>query len=96
MTFFYLTCKLKISLNLKQYYNSRFNKKPLLIELVKCFLKEYLQYFYDFFYLTFKLKISLNLKQYYNSRFNKKIIKLFKKSIEILSNLLYLYLLVSL
>ena len=47
-----------------------------------------------FFYRTFKLKISLNLKQYYNSRFNEKIIKSFKKSIEILSNLLYLYLLV--
>ena len=25
------------------------NKKPLLTELAECFLKEYLQYFYDIF-----------------------------------------------
>ena len=50
--------------------------------------------FMTFFYRTFKLKISLNLKQYYNSRFNGKIIKSFKKIIDILSNLLYLYWLV--
>ena len=47
-----------------------------------------------FFYRTFKLKISLNLKQYYNSGFKEKIIKSFKKSMEILSNLLYLYFLI--
>ena len=53
--------------------------KPLLTELAECFLKEYLQYFYDVFDRTFKLKISLNLKPYYNSRFNEKIIKSFKE-----------------
>ena len=47
-----------------------------------------------FFYPKLKLKISLNLEQYYNSRFNEKIIKSFKNVIEILSNLLYLYLLI--
>ena len=29
LTFFYRTFKLKISLNLKQYYNSRFNEKVI-------------------------------------------------------------------
>ena len=47
-----------------------------------------------FLYVTVKLKIPLNLKQYYNSHFNEKIMKSFKKSTEILLNLLYLYLLV--
>ena len=36
--------------------------KPLLTEVAECFLKEYLQYFYDIFYRTFKLKINLKLK----------------------------------
>ena len=50
--------------------------------------------FYGKFYRIFKLNISLNLKQYYNLCINERIVKSFKESIELLSNLLYLYLLV--
>ena len=56
-------------------------------------MKSIFNIFMTFMYQTFKLNIGLNLKQYCNLRFNEKIIKSFKKSIEILSNLLYLYLL---
>ena len=70
--------------------------KPLLTELAECFLKEYLQYFYDIFLSNIEIKNHFKFEQYYNSRFNEKIINFFLKSIEIyqtyfIYNCLYLY-----